>query len=364
MTPANVWKGKTVILAAGGTGGHLFPALALAEELRKEGANPVFFSNRLSPALTERIGGFPLYKLPSASPTGDVFAAIGAAGKLALGTLKAWFLMRKLRPAVIVGFGGYPSFPALAAGTLRRVPLMLHEQNAVLGKANKLFLGKAARLALSFPDTAGANGAKAARVTGNPVRAEFFATDAPRSPRTDTIHLFVVGGSQGAASFAALLPAAAGAMREELRGRLRVVQQARREQCASVAAQYGRIGIQAEVAPFFPDIARRLREADIVVSRAGASSLSEIAAVGRASILIPFPYAAENHQTHNARALEAAGACVVLHERGLTPDALKDALEGMILSPATRADMAARARSVAAPDAAKRLAETAAECLG
>ncbi|MET0156167.1 MAG: undecaprenyldiphospho-muramoylpentapeptide beta-N-acetylglucosaminyltransferase [Rickettsiales bacterium] len=359
----------TVVLATGGTGGHVFPALALAREIKRRGGEAIFFTNALPTHLSEKLAEFPSHVIPSASLSGkSPVAPVVAPVTCGLGFVKAWKLMGKLRPDVVVGFGGYASAPSIAAAIFRRIPFALHEQNAVLGKSNAAFFSSASAIGLSFSETLRMpkkkNGAPPEIVCcGNPVRQEFYdappySPAAPDSPLT----LLVLGGSLGASAFAAYIPAALKCLPPEICSRLRVVQQAREAQCELLRQTYAEAGITAEVAPFFSDVAALMQRADVVVSRAGASSVTEIAAMGRASILLPFPYAAHNHQQHNAEALERRDAAILLQEKGLSREKLADALRLLLEKDEPRASMAKAARAFGKPNAAHELYELAYAC--
>jgi UDP-N-acetylglucosamine--N-acetylmuramyl-(pentapeptide) pyrophosphoryl-undecaprenol N-acetylglucosamine transferase len=249
----------------------------------------------------------------------------------------------------------------MIAARLRRLPSMLHEQNAVLGKANRLALGGAARVATSFTRTRHlAEDDRRARLVGNPVREPVRALRgspyrAPGEGRV--VDLLVFGGSQGAASFSQVVPETVLSLPAPLRARLRLVQQCRREDIERVRQGYARAGIVAEVAPFFADLPQRLAAAHLVIGRAGASTVAELATIGRPSILVPYPHAADDHQTANARAFEAAGACIVIPHASFTAANLGGHLTALIETPRRLADMAAAAHAAGRPDAAARLAD-------
>jgi UDP-N-acetylglucosamine--N-acetylmuramyl-(pentapeptide) pyrophosphoryl-undecaprenol N-acetylglucosamine transferase len=241
------------------------------------------------------------------------------------------------------------------------LPAVLHEQNAVLGRANRLVQGGAARLATSFDPTRHVGeGDRRARLVGNPVREPVRALRgspyrAPGEGRV--IDLVVFGGSQGAASFGRVVPEALLSLPPALRTRLRVVQQCRPEDLASVRERYGRAGMVVELAPFFADLPQRIAAAHLVIGRAGASTVAELATIGRPSILVPYPFAADDHQTANARAFAAAGACVVIAHADFTAPTLAGHLQALFEAPQRLADMAAAAHAAGRPDAAARLAD-------
>jgi UDP-N-acetylglucosamine--N-acetylmuramyl-(pentapeptide) pyrophosphoryl-undecaprenol N-acetylglucosamine transferase len=258
------------------------------------------------------------------------------------------------RPQAVAAFGGYASVPTGVAAGLLRVPLVLHEQNAVLGRAHRLMLRFAPRVATSFPETRGVPGDVTNAFVGNPVRAAFHGVAADGTG--GRFRLFVVGGSQGARAFADVLPAAIGRLPEAIRARLDVVQQCRPEDVERVRRAYADLDVAAELAAFFDDMPARLAAADLVVSRAGASAVAEFLVVGRPALLVPYPYAADDHQRANARALAEAGAAVAVDPDEATAERLGSVLADLASAPERLAAMAAAARRLARPDAAERLA--------
>jgi UDP-N-acetylglucosamine--N-acetylmuramyl-(pentapeptide) pyrophosphoryl-undecaprenol N-acetylglucosamine transferase len=254
----------------------------------------------------------------------------------------------------------------MLAARLRRLPALLHEQNAVLGKANRLVLGGVARVATSFVETRGLENDDRARLVGNPVRetVRLLRGSPYRAPGPDrVIDVLVFAGSQGAASFSQLIPAAILSLPAALRSRLRLVQQCRPEDLDRVRKVYQKAGVIAELAPFFADLPQRLAAAHLVIGRSGASTVAELAAIGRPSILVPYPYAADDHQMANARAFEATGACIVIPHASFTSEALAGNLMTLFEAPQRLADMAAAAHAAGRPDAAARLADLVGELI-
>lgn len=351
----------SIVLAAGGTGGHLFPAEALARALVARGAAVHLMTDRRGDAFAAAVPGVTVGRIRSGRPGGGPLnAACGLAG-LALGMMQARRRLRRLMPAAVVGFGGYPSVPTMLAAAQLGLPTAIHEQNAVLGRANRLLAPRARRIATAFPETAGLRPADRARAVhiGNPVRPAIAAAALPYlAPAADgAIDLLVLGGSQGARIFAELVPPALAALPGELRARLRVSQQARPEDRAEVVAHYTTLGIAAEIESFFADVPARLARAQLVICRAGASTIAELSAVGRPAVLVPYPFAADDHQTANARAFAAAGAGWVMPQAGLTAPALAEHLAALFTDPAALADAAAAARGFARGNAAEALAD-------
>lgn len=349
-----------VVLATGGTGGHVFPAEALAGELESRGVPFALVTDSRGRQWQGALSRRPIHYIRSASPTGSPVAKAKAALSLALGLFDAWRALGRIGPSAVVGFGGYACVPTMVAARLRRLPSMLHEQNAVLGRANRLALKGASRVATSFASTRYLEGDARARLVGNPVRESVRALRdlAYRPPGEGRIvDLLVFGGSQGAASFGKVVPEAVLSLPQALRGRLRIVQQCRPEDIDRVRAAYVRGGIVAELAPFFTDLPQRIAGAHLVIGRSGASTVAELAAIGRPSILVPYPYAADDHQTANARAFEATGGCIVMPHADFTGPALARQLLGLIDAPESLAAMAQAAHRAGRPDAAARLAD-------
>ena len=299
----------------------------------------------------------------SATPSGrGALGTLAAGATIASGALQARRLLRRLEARVVIGFGGYPSLPTLLAAPGMGTRIVLHEQNAVLGRVNRMMLRKAHVLALSFAETAGVTARPdlAVVTTGNPVRPAVLAerANAYRAPDADgPLNLLVFGGSQGARLFGRVLPAALRRLDEGLRHRLSVVQQARPEDEGQVAAAYRELGIEAEVRTFFDDLPRRIAQAHLVIARAGAGSVSELAAIGRPSLLVPYAHAMDDHQMANARALTTGGGAALLVEERFTPEELSARIESLALRPDVLARMAERARGVGRPDAVAALAD-------
>jgi UDP-N-acetylglucosamine--N-acetylmuramyl-(pentapeptide) pyrophosphoryl-undecaprenol N-acetylglucosamine transferase len=353
---------RPVVLATGGTGGHVFPAEALAGELEARGIPFTLVTDSRGRQWQGALSRQPIHYIRSASPTAGPFARrLLAMLSLGIGLFDAWRVLGRIRPSLVVGFGGYASVPTMLAARLRGLPAMLHEQNAVLGRANRLVVNGVERLATSFAGTRHVPGNdNRARLVGNPVREPVRALRASpyRAPSHDrVIDILVFGGSQGAASFSKVIPEAILSLPQGVRSRLRLVQQCRAEDLENVRTAYRRGGIVAELAPFFADLPQRLAAAHLVVARSGASTVAELAAIGRPSVLIPYPYAADDHQTANARAFEAAGACVVIPHADFTATSFAGLLGGLVDDPARLAAMAAAAHAAGRPDAAARLAD-------
>ncbi|HET9018788.1 MAG TPA: undecaprenyldiphospho-muramoylpentapeptide beta-N-acetylglucosaminyltransferase [Acetobacteraceae bacterium] len=359
---------RTVAIAAGGTGGHFFPAEALATELARRGQRIALLTDARSGGLQSPVfEGRERFVLRGAGIAGrGLVRGARAAAALALGTLQARRVLAHLHAGVLVGFGGYPSVaPVLATRLLRqRPPVILHEQNAVLGRANRMLARYADLLALSHEATARVPRGANTRVTGNPVRAAIAAlAGAPYAPPTQEIRLLVLGGSLGARVLSDVVPEAVASIAPGLRARIAVTQQCRAEDIERVRAAYASCGVPADLATFFPDVAGRLAAAHLVIARAGASTVAELAVVGRPAILVPLPHAIDDHQSANARALAEAGAAWMIPQPAFTPGALAQRLGRLLGDPALLADAAARASTRGHAGAAVRLADAVEEMM-
>jgi UDP-N-acetylglucosamine--N-acetylmuramyl-(pentapeptide) pyrophosphoryl-undecaprenol N-acetylglucosamine transferase len=350
-----------IALAAGGTGGHLFAAAALAGELSAGGRGVHVLTDVRADVYAAQVPGAEIHTVRAGRLGGGPLRAALGLAQLAAGAVEARRLLRRLAPAAVVGFGGYASVPAMLAATSLGLPTMIHEQNAVLGRANRLLAPRAARIATGFAETAGLRSGDRVRAvyTGNPVRPAIVALgEVSYTPpsRAGAIELVVLGGSQGAHILAEIVPAALMMLPLADRVRLRLSQQARPEDCAAVAAAYAEGRISAEVESFFEDVPQRLARAHLAICRAGASTLAELGAVGRPALLIPYPHATDDHQTANARAFAGAGGGRVLAQAGLGPVNLAAELTALLADPPMLSAMARRAAALGCRDAARRLA--------
>ena len=348
-----------IVIAAGGTGGHFFPAEALASELLERGRRVALMTDARSGGLQSPVfAGVERFVISGAGIAGRGIVRAGkAVVGLAAGVMQARSILIRLNAPAVVGFGGYPCVaPVVAARLMRHRPaIILHEQNAVLGRANRFLARHADILALSFADTARVPENAATLITGNPVRPSI--TPAPYAPPIDTLRLLVLGGSLGARVFSDVVPPALAHLPAELRTRLLVTQQCRAEDLTRVRAAYEAVGINAELSPFFPDVAAKLASSHLVLARAGASTVAELAITGRPAILVPLPGAIDDHQSANARALAETRGASVIPQRDFTPQALCAQLTALLATPDMLAHAAAAAQRVARPDAAARLAD-------
>jgi UDP-N-acetylglucosamine--N-acetylmuramyl-(pentapeptide) pyrophosphoryl-undecaprenol N-acetylglucosamine transferase len=271
-------------------------------------------------------------------------------------------LIARIQPSAVVGFGGYPTVPPVLAATLRNIPTVIHEQNAVMGRANRLLASRVSAIATGFPGALAGRPKLAAKATrtGNPVRPAVVAAAATPYAAPETagpLRLLVFGGSQGARVMADVVPAAVERLEPHLQMRLAVVQQAREEDLARVKAAYARARVAAEAAPFFADLPARIAASHLVIARAGASTVAELAAIGRPAILVPLPHALDQDQSANAGVLEQAGGAMRLQQSDFTADRLAAEISALASAPQKLVAMAAAARSQGALDAAERLAD-------
>jgi UDP-N-acetylglucosamine--N-acetylmuramyl-(pentapeptide) pyrophosphoryl-undecaprenol N-acetylglucosamine transferase len=349
-----------ILLAAGGTGGHMFPAEALARALIDRGRRVILVTDRRGRGFGDRLPAVEVFRITAAGLAGgSLLRRAQGIAQLLRGYLQARRLVIRLRPALVVGFGGYASVPTVYAAQRAGLPTLLHEQNAVLGRANRMLAAQARAVATSFPKTA-ALGKATPRLTGNPVRPAIAALGAQPYPAMEgTLRLLVLGGSQGARVFARLIPAALAALAAERRRRIAIAQQCRPEDLEQVRSAYAALGQPAELADFFTDVAERLAIAHLVISRSGASTVAELAAAGRPAILLPYPHATDDHQTANAAAFAGAGAGWLMPEANASPESLARHLAMLLDNPAALSEAAAAAHNFGQGDAAVRLADLA-----
>ncbi|MDO6482538.1 UDP-N-acetylglucosamine--N-acetylmuramyl-(pentapeptide) pyrophosphoryl-undecaprenol N-acetylglucosamine transferase [Shimia thalassica] len=347
-----------LVIAAGGTGGHMFPAQALAEVMLRKGWRVKLTTDARGARYT---GGFP-HKIEIEEVSSATFARGGVLAKLAVpfkilgGVLSTMRRFRKDSPDVVVGFGGYPSIPSVGAAFLMKLPRMIHEQNGVLGRVNEKFASRVDVVACGTWPTALPEGIEGVH-TGNPVRGAVLerAASGYIAPGDYPMSILVIGGSQGARILSDTVPGAIAALPSEILRNVRVSHQARDEDFDRVTAFYAEHGINADVQPFFHDVPARMSEAQLVISRSGASSVADISVIGRPSILIPFAAATGDHQTANARGLVDAGASILIPETKLTVDALSEQITNVLANPEGAQHMVRAALSVAKPDATQEL---------
>jgi len=346
---------NTILIMAGGTGGHIFPGLAVAAEMRAAGWQVVWMGAR--GGMEERL--VPKHGYQSAWIRARAARGKGLLQKLLLPANLLYSFwesarhIRRIQPNVVLGFGGYVAFPGGMMASLLNKPLALHEGNAIPGMANKVLATVSDKVMEAFPGTL-----KDAEWTGNPVRADIASLDLPEKrfkDRTGPLRILVVGGSLGAQALNEVLPKAIALLGEMRGSKPRVVHQAGEKHLETLRANYAAAGVQGELVAFIDDMAQRYAEADLVICRAGAVTVSELAAGGLASVLVPFPHAVDNHQTTNAKFLSDAGAAVLIQQRDLSPEKLAGLIRS--LDRAKLLDMACKARALGKPDAARIVAQ-------
>jgi len=351
---------KIALLAAGGTGGHLFPAEALAHELVTRGWQIHLATDHRAARFTERFPAEAVHAIDSATfGSRNPVAFVKTALTIWRGFRQASALMGRIRPAIVVGFGGYPTLPPVYAATRRGIPTIIHEQNAVMGRANKALAPRVQAIAGGFLKPTGTYAGKIVTV-GNPVRQSVLdVAKTPYEPPTEngTVRLLIFGGSQGARFFSDTMPEVVARMPEALRSRLAVTHQARPEDEARVKARYAELGVSAEVAPFFADLPGRMAAAHLVVCRSGASSVLELSVIGRPSVLVPLPHALDDDQGHNAAILADAGGALLRRQNEIDAAALGAELTELLGDGARLAAMAKGAKSVGRTDATRLLAD-------
>jgi UDP-N-acetylglucosamine--N-acetylmuramyl-(pentapeptide) pyrophosphoryl-undecaprenol N-acetylglucosamine transferase len=357
-----------ILLAAGGTGGHLFPAEALAGALLGRGFSVDLVTDERGTGFAGKLASVPVHRIASGGIAGKgITTRARNYARLMLGFLQSRRLLKRLRPSVAVGFGGYPSVPPILAAQTSRIRTVVHEQNAVAGRANRMLMKRADRVALSFETVRFTEQLPTAKrtVTGNPVRAAVSQVGPYTAPSADgPLNLLVFGGSQGARVFGRVTPPAIALLPEALRNRLKLVQQVRREDVEDVTRAYREMGLDAELNPFFKDMPARYEWAHLVVCRSGASSVAEIEASGRPALMIPLPNSIDDHQRANARALGDQGAGWVLDENDCSPQSLAERLTAILTDSAALQRVAENARGLARTDAAERLADVVATLAG
>ncbi len=364
MTAATAHQDLGLIaLSTGGTGGHVFPAQALAAELGRRGARLALITDRRGDAFSGPLADLDSYQISAAGVSGrSISAGMSAVFRLSIGFLQARRLLKDLRPSVIVGFGGYPSVPTMLAASRLRLKTVIHEQNAILGRANRLLAPRVDRIATSFESTAELRDvdARKAQWTGNPVRPEIAALSGRPydTPAGDApLEILVFGGSQGAAVFGEVVPPALAALPPSMVARLRVAQQVRAEQIPTIENAYRDSGIAAEIRTFFNDMPERLGRAHLVIGRAGASTLAELTAVGRPAVLVPYPHAIDDHQSANAARLSDAGGAWMYPQESFTPETLAERLRTLFEQPGILETAAKCAARIGMPEATARLTD-------
>ncbi len=354
----------TYLLASGGTGGHLFPALSLGEELKDYGRKVYLVTDNRGQALNNASCFEEIFIRPI-KRRAPIIGRLMLYLSLFWHTLYCYWLYRKLKPTIVIGFGGYPSLPPLLAAQLSGIPTVIHEQNAVLGKANRLLSKRAFCIATSFPETRGANSNSVC--TGNPVRPEILALkNSPYTPSqsNDPFHLLIIGGSQGARIFSETVPQTLINLPLELQRRLKIKQQCRPEYLAQTKAAYRQSLLDVDIQPFFKNMDELYASSHLVIARSGASTVAELAVVGKPALLVPYAASLEGDQWYNAQIYAKAGAAWVLREKSFTPSTLSEQLIILMSNPEKLTKAAKAMRELAQPEASTNLANTIAQVIG
>ncbi len=350
------------VLAAGGTGGHMVPAHALAAELRKRGHGVLLITDDRGARFPGLFQGVPVHILPAGRLRRSPLGLVRGVRSLLAGRREAKNLYKSHRPDAVIGFGGYPAVPALLAATAVKIPTVIHEQNAVLGRANRFLAGDAAAIATAYSeiDRMKRRHEEKTILVGNPVREAIAKLGEVPFPQFDDyapFKILVTGGSQGATVLSKVVPEGLGLLSPSLRLRLQVMQQCRPDDIDQVRTRYSELGIPAELMTYIEDMPAKLAEAHLIIARSGASTVAELTAAGRPAILIPYPEATDDHQTANARDITNAGGARMIHQPFFTPEALAKQVEVMAEDPQSLVNAAARALSVGKPHAASDLAD-------
>ncbi|HLZ77784.1 MAG TPA: undecaprenyldiphospho-muramoylpentapeptide beta-N-acetylglucosaminyltransferase [Sphingomonas sp.] len=348
------------LLAAGGTGGHMVPAHALAEELMRRGHKVALVTDARGAKIPGLFAGVDTHVLPAGRLGGGLLGWIKAARGIWAGRRAAKALIHEFEPAVVVGFGGYPALPTLLAALSLKVPTALHEQNAVLGRVNRLLAGRVDALATAYRQVDRLPAKVDPIVVGNPVRAEVLALrdqPYPRLSEDGIFRLLVTGGSQGASVLSTVVPDALGMLPVVLRQRLQVTQQCRPEDIEKVRARYAELDIPADLATYLGDLPERMGWSHLFVGRSGASTIAELTAAGRPAILVPLPSAMDDHQTANAREMAATGGARSIPQARFTAVELAKQMQKLALEPGALENAARRAREAGYPNATADLAD-------
>lgn len=350
------------VLAAGGTGGHMIPAHALAAELIARGHRVALITDERGAKIPGLFKGAQIHVLPAGRLTKNPGSWLPGARAIRSGRAMAMRLYESFEPSAVIGFGGYPAFPALLAALPGGIPTAIHEQNAVLGRVNRLIAGRVNAIAISYPRVARLKPgwAEKTHLVGNPVREEILAIreqDFPPLDENGIFRILVTGGSQGASVLSRVVPDGLGLLPLNFRRRLQVTQQCRQEDIESVRKRYGELGIPCDLATYLPDLPARLSWSHLVIARAGASTIAELTAAGRPAILIPLPSATDDHQSANVAEMVEAGGARAIAESSFTPVELAKQMQKLGLDPAALANAAKRARGCGRPEAARDLAD-------
>jgi UDP-N-acetylglucosamine--N-acetylmuramyl-(pentapeptide) pyrophosphoryl-undecaprenol N-acetylglucosamine transferase len=353
-------EAKQILISAGGTGGHMFPAEALARDLIGRGYRVALATDVRGKKYEPFADGVPVYVLKSGAMKAGILSKIKTVLSLVVGYFQARNLIDKLKPAVVIGFGGYPSFPAVYAAQKKNIPTIIHEQNAILGKANAYLAPKADRIALSWNNVENIDESDAVRsvVTGNPVRPDISALynkPYPALEQDGVLKILVLGGSQGASIFGEVLPQMIDNLSSAHKARLEITQQCIEDDIEQVRKSYANAGVKAELATFFDNIAERLESCHLVIARSGAGTVCEVTTAGRPAIFVPYPWHKDQQQKRNADAVFDAGGAWVMTQDGFTVEALLARIETFLQNPEALFNAAENSHSCGKPDAARKL---------
>ncbi len=357
---SNSNKSYYILISAGGTGGHMSPASALASDLLGRGYRVELITDNRGMQFSSMFEGLAIHIVRSGTARAGIMGKVKGALNLGLGILHALRLVSSLNPDLVVGFGGYPSVPAVFAAQKLNIPTILHEQNAIIGKANAFLAPNAERIALSMRAISGLEGDEKYRsvITGNPVRPEIsvlYDDEYEALSDESDMRILVMGGSLGATVFSDIVPKSMARLSEEYRTRLKIVQQCRKVDIEAVRAIYKDAGIDAQLSVFFDDVAGELQKAHLVIARSGASTVAEVSIAGKPAIYVPYPHHKDQQQKKNAIAISDTGGAWVMEEVVFTEDALLAKIEGFFQNPQSLSKAAINAKSCGKPDAAKKL---------
>ena len=353
-------ESKLILLSCGGTGGHMTPAQALGHDLLARGFRVEVITDKRGLKYAPMFEGMAMHEVSAGTLGAGILGKLKGAANLGAGLMQAGSVIKKLGPEAVVGFGGYPSVPGVYAAQRQKIKTVIHEQNAIIGKANSFLAGKADRIALSLPLISGLDETDKIRsvVTGNPVRpdiAALYTQPYPNLAQDGALRILIMGGSLGASVFSKIVPEALSKLPSAHRARLRIVQQCREDDLEATRKIYGENGIEAELSTFFEDVASELEKAHLVICRSGASTVAEVATAGRPAIFVPYPHHKDQQQKMNAEALADVGGAWMMTEPGFTTDALLARIETFLQNPQTLFKAAEKARSCGKPDAARKL---------
>jgi len=359
-------KIQLVILSAGGTGGHVIPAQALAQDLLLRGFRVIILTDKRGLKFAPLFGEIPMIEIRAGTFGAGIGAKLRGGLDLGLGILQARRILKKMKPACVVGFGGYPSVPAVYAAQGLKIPTIIHEQNAICGKANAMLAEKATKIAIAMPRVNGLSDHDSARavLTGNPVRPEISALSTrpfPPLSQDGALRILVMGGSLGAGVFSRIVPETLALLPPDLRARLELVQQCRAEDLPGAQAAYAKAGIKATLSVFVDDVAGALAWAHVFIGRSGASTVAEVTTAGRPAIFVPYPHHKDQQQKRNADTVADAGGAWVMTENGFTAEALLARIETFLQNTDLLPEAAEKARSCGQPDAALKLGNLVAE---